>query len=112
MFSKAMTNRLKAAAVAALMCVSMTAVVTVPAMMTNTMDTYAASVSIGEKLAEDDVYTGFTADIAESGIKTLTFTVEADYTGNFSFGLGLSTDEAPEYWTEYDGKSFVSPDDG
>ncbi len=112
MVSKRMTSRLKAAAVAALMCVSMTAVVAVPAMMTNTMDAYAASVSIGKKLAEDDVYKGFTADIAESGIKTITFTVEADYTGNFSFGLGLSTDKSPEYWTEYDGKSFVAPDEG
>ena len=83
MFSKSMTNRMKAAAIAALMCMSVAAT-TVPVMTGSTMDVHAVSVAVGEDLAVKDVYEGYTADLAKSGIKNITLTLKADYTGNFS----------------------------
>ncbi len=100
MFSKTMTNRMKAAAVAALMCLS-AAAATVPAMTGSMMDLTVAAVSVNTTLEVDDVYTGYTADIASSGIKTITFTIVADYTGNFVYGFGIGTAADP-YWEELD----------
>lgn len=107
MFSRTMSNRMKAAAVAALMCLS-AAATSIP-VMTGSMDVYA--VSVGESLAVSDVYEGYTADLATSGAKNITLTLKADYTGNFSYGFGIGTTSDP-YWYEWDGKKWVDTKGG
>ncbi len=108
MITKAMTNRMKAAAVAAVMCISAAAFA---------LPSYAELVSVTasaaalDVLAVDGVYKGKTGDIAASGIKSLTFHITADYTGNFSYGFGIGTDASP-YWYEWDGKTWVDTKGG
>lgn len=97
MFSKTMTNRMKAAAVAALMCLSVAAV-SVSTMADSMM--MADAVSVGTTIEVDEKYIGYTADVASSGIKNLTFTCVADYTGGFTYGFGIGTATAPDYWAE------------
>lgn len=98
---------MKAAAVAALMCLSVAAT-TIP-VMTGSMDVYA--VSVGEELAVKDSYKGYTAELAKSGVKNITLTLKADYTGNFSYGFGIGTEDDP-YWYEWDGKKWVDTKGG
>ena len=102
MNSRTLTSRMKAAAIAALMCLSVAA--TTVTVVNRTINVAAVSLSVGENLAVDDSYRGKTADIAEDGIETITFTLKADYTGNFSFGFGIGIAEDP-YWMEYNGKT-------
>ncbi len=97
MFSKTMTNRMKAIAVAALMCVSVAA--TSVSIMTESMPVDA--VSIGETLKVKGVYRGTTVEIG-SNLDAITFTLVADYTGNFSYGFGIGITKDP-YWKEWDG---------
>ncbi|MBE6850194.1 MAG: hypothetical protein E7504_00415 [Ruminococcus sp.] len=97
MFSKTMTNRMKAAAIAALMCVSVAA--TSVSVMTNSLPVDA--VSIGETLKVKGVYRGTTVDIG-TNLDAITFTLVADYTGNFSYGFGIGITKDP-YWKEWDG---------
>lgn len=107
MVSRTMSNRMKAAAIAALMCLSVAAT-TIP-VMTGSMDVYA--VSVGEELAVKDNYKGYTAELAKSGVKNITLTLKADYTGNFSYGFGIGTADDP-YWYEWDGKKWVDTKGG
>ena len=104
MISRTMTNRMKAAAIAAVMCISATSFALPSIVETASLTVSAAAVKVGETLAVEDVYTGQTADLAKSGIKTITFTVKANYTGSFSYGFGISTAASP-YWIERDGKN-------
>ncbi len=82
---------------AALMCLSVAAA-TVPA-MDPTMT--ASAVSISEELAVKDVYRGTTVAIG-SDLDAITFTLVADYTGNFNYGFGIGIAEDP-WWMEWDG---------
>ena len=102
MNSRTLTSRMKAAAIAALMCLSVAA--TTVTVVNRTINVAAVSLSVGETLAVDEKYRGKTADIAEDGIESITFTLKADYTGNFSFGFGIGIAEDP-YWMEYNGKT-------
>ncbi|MDE7121085.1 MAG: DUF5620 domain-containing protein, partial [Oscillospiraceae bacterium] len=104
-----MSNRVKAIAVAALMCLSATAMTVPSAVKTDSM--LSISAAAAQTLAVKDVYKANTADVATSGIKTLTFNITADFTGNLSYGFGISTDASP-YWYEYDGKSWVDTKGG
>lgn len=106
MFSKTMTNRMKAAAIAALMCLS-AAAAAVPVMTDSMM---VSAVSIGETLAVEEEYRIVTADIG-TDLDAFTLTLEADYTGNFSYGLGISLAEDP-WWMEWDGSEWVDTEDG
>ena len=114
MFTKTTSNRIKAAAIAALMCLSVAAT-TVPIATGSTMDVSAAAVTVGEELDSTDskgnVYKGKVADLGVTDLTKLTFTVEAPYTGNMSYGFGISTAEEP-YWMEYDGKGWVDTEGG
>ena len=95
------SNRVKAAAVAALMCLTV-AGATVPFMYDNAMSVSAVSVKVGEKLDVGDSYKSFFSEFKTDSFDEMIITVKAPYTGNMSFGLGVSTDEEP-YWLEYDG---------
>ncbi len=106
MFSKTMTNRMKAAAIAALMCLS-AAAAAVPVMTDSMM---VSAVSIGETLEVKDEYRIVTADIG-TDLDAVTLTLEADYTGNFSYGLGISIAEDP-WWMEWDGSDWVDTEGG
>ncbi len=97
MFSRIMTNRMKAIAVAALMCVSVAA--TSVSVMSQALPVEA--VSIGETLKVKGVYRGTTVDIG-TNLDAITFTLVADYTGNFSYGFGIGITKDP-YWKEWDG---------
>lgn len=108
--AKNMSNRVKAIAVAALMCLSATAMTVPSAVKTDSMMSISASAA-SQSLAVGDTYKGNTADIAASGLKTITVNVTADFTGNLSYGFGISTDASP-YWFEYDGKSWVDTKGG
>ncbi|MDE5754082.1 MAG: DUF5620 domain-containing protein [Oscillospiraceae bacterium] len=108
--AKNMSNRVKAIAVAALMCLSATAMTVPSAVKTDSMMSISASAA-SQSLAVGDTYKGNTADIAASGLKTVTVNVTADFTGNLSYGFGISTDATP-YWFEYDGKSWVDTKGG
>ncbi|MDE6088148.1 MAG: DUF5620 domain-containing protein [Oscillospiraceae bacterium] len=108
--AKNMSNRVKAIAVAALMCLSATAMTVPSAVKTDSMMSISASAA-AQSLAVGDTYKGNTADIAASGLKTVTFNVTADFTGNLSYGFGIGTDADP-YWFEYDGKSWVDTKGG
>ncbi|MBR0484397.1 MAG: DUF5620 domain-containing protein [Oscillospiraceae bacterium] len=108
MMTRSMTNRMKAAAVAAVMCISANAF-SLPAFVeTASMSVSAAAL---DTLAVDGVYKGYTADIAASGIKTITISLTADYTGNFSYGFGIGIADSP-YWMEWDGESWVDTKGG
>ena len=48
----------------------------------------------------DSVYKG---TFSSSGAKSITFTINSEYGGSFSYGLGVSISEAP-YWTEHNSK--------
>ncbi len=111
MISKVMTNRMKAAAVAAVMCLSATAFCLPSYVNMTSITASAAAVSIGKELAVGDKYEGFTADVGTSGVKTITFTLKANYTGNFSYGFGIGVADAP-YWYEWDGKTWVDTEGG
>ncbi|MDD6278782.1 MAG: DUF5620 domain-containing protein [Oscillospiraceae bacterium] len=54
---------------------------------------------------DDGKYIGYTADIATSGIKTITFTCTADKTCNISYGFGIGVADSP-YWYEWNGKEW------
>ncbi|MBR1555058.1 MAG: DUF5620 domain-containing protein [Oscillospiraceae bacterium] len=108
MITRSMTNRMKAAAVAAVMCISANAF-TLPAFIeTASMSVSAAAL---DTLEVDGVYKGYTADIAASGIKSITISLTADYTGNFSYGFGIGIADSP-YWMEWDGESWVDTKGG
>ncbi len=102
MFSGTMSNRMKAAAIAALMCLSV-AGAAVP-LMYNAPDVSAATVSVGKSMKANDTYKGKFSDFKSDKITEMVITVEAPYSGNMSFGLGVSTKDDP-YWLEYDGKN-------
>jgi hypothetical protein len=53
-------------------------------------------------LSADDTYTGYTANLATSGLKTITFAITANYTGNASLGFGIGIEKSP-YWMELNG---------
>jgi hypothetical protein len=95
------SNRVKAAAVAALMCLTV-AGAAVPVMYDRTIPVNAVSVKVGETLDVGDSYKSFFSEFKTDTFDELIITVKAPYTGNMSFGLGVSTDEDP-YWLEYDG---------
>ena len=107
MATSTFTNRMKAAGIAALMCLSVAA--TTVTLSTPSIE--ANAISVGEELAVKDVFNGFTADLASSGIKNITLTLKADYTGNFSYGFGIGTSASP-YWYEWDGKKWVDTKGG
>ena len=94
-------RKIKIAALSFVMAASMTAPAVVPA-----FTTVAESVSVGTSLALKDVYTGYTAELGTAGVKTITFTCVADYTGGFTYGFGIGTAESP-YWLEYDGTKWA-----
>ncbi|MGN0576820.1 MAG: DUF5620 domain-containing protein, partial [Ruminococcus sp.] len=48
----------------------------------------------------DSVYKG---TFSSSGAKSITFTIDSEYGGSFSYGLGVSISESP-YWTEHNSK--------
>ena len=102
MVSRSLSNRMKAAAIAALMCLSV-AGATVPLVYNAPMEVSAA-VKIGETLEVGDKYRGTLKDIDGEDFTELIITVKAPYTGDFSFGLGVSTLDDP-YWMEMDGTS-------
>ncbi|MCM1506517.1 MAG: DUF5620 domain-containing protein [Ruminococcus flavefaciens] len=62
-----------------------------------------ANKKAGSGVAVGDTYTGYTADVATSGLKTIYVTFTPDFTGNFSCGFGIGVKESP-YWLEYDAK--------
>ncbi|MBR7038326.1 MAG: DUF5620 domain-containing protein [Oscillospiraceae bacterium] len=107
MATSTFTNRMKAAGIAALMCLSVAA--TTITLSAPTIE--ANAISVGEELAVKDVFNGFTADLASSGVKNITLTLKADYTGNFSYGFGIGTSASP-YWYEWDGKKWVDTKGG
>ncbi|MBQ8928623.1 MAG: DUF5620 domain-containing protein [Oscillospiraceae bacterium] len=102
-----MSNRMKAAAIAALMALSV-AGMTVPGMMTASLQADAVEITDCDDLipskrsgvAGSETYKGATCAIASSGIETITFTVLPDYTGSFSWGFGINTNDDPDYWAE------------
>ncbi len=72
----------------------------------------ALAAASADTLGAKDVYKGFTADVASSDMKTITFSFVPDYTGNFVCGLGIGTADSP-YWYEYDSeKGFVDSKGG
>ncbi|MBR1528814.1 MAG: DUF5620 domain-containing protein [Oscillospiraceae bacterium] len=109
MNSRTMTNRMKAAAVAAVMCISATSAVLPSVASFSSMLTVSAAAV--DTLSVKDVYEGMTADIAKSGLKSITLHITADYTGNFSYGFGIGIDADP-YWMEWDGKGWVDTKGG
>ena len=110
MITKTMTNRMKAAAVAAVMCISAAGAI-IPETAAFLTSTFTVSAAALDTLAVTDVYEGMTGDLAESGIKSITLHLTADYTGNFSYGFGIGTDATP-YWMEWDGKGWVDTEGG
>ena len=110
MISRTMTNRMKAAAVAAVMCVS-SASALLPSAAAALGSMITVSAAALDTLAVEGVYEGMTADIAKSGIKSITLHITADYTGNFSYGFGIGIADSP-YWMEWDGKSWVDTKGG
>ncbi len=59
-----------------------------------------------------EVYEGFTADVAESGLKIINITFTPDFTGKFSCGFGIGIKKSP-YWLEYDAKKgFIDSKEG
>ncbi len=96
MFIKTMTNRMKAAAVAAVLCLS--AAATSIYAMTASLDVDA--ITVNESIAVDEKYVGNVADLGVSDLESITFTCTAEKTGTFSYGGGISTSVAPEYWEE------------
>lgn len=111
MISRSMSNRMKAIAVATLMCLSATAMTVPSAIKTDSLSITASAAAVNQKLAVGDAYKGNTADIAASGVKTVTVSLTADFTGNLSYGFGISTAATP-YWYEWDGKSWVDTKGG
>lgn len=107
MISRETTNRMKAAAIAAVMCISAAAA----AVPCSIAEMASLTVSAADTLAADGTYKDFTKNVAKSGMKTITFTLTANYTGNFSYGFGISTAAAP-YWYEWDGKGWVDTKGG
>ena len=99
-------RKVKAAALSFVMAASMTAPAVVPS-----FTAIADSVSVNTSLALKDVYTGYTAELGSSGVKTITFTCVADYTGGFTYGFGIGTAESP-YWVEYDGTKWAEEGQG
>ncbi|MDE6781390.1 MAG: DUF5620 domain-containing protein [Ruminococcus sp.] len=66
----------------------------------------------GVSIAVGETYEGFTADVAESGLKTINITFTPDFTGSFSCGFGIGTNKSP-YWLEYDAvKGFIDSKSG
>ncbi|MDE6776559.1 MAG: DUF5620 domain-containing protein [Oscillospiraceae bacterium] len=111
MISRNMSNRMKAIAIAALMCLSATAMAVPSNIKTDSMGISASAASVNQKLAVGDSYKGMTGDVASDGIKTFTISITPDFTGNLSYGFGASTAESP-YWYEWDGKSWVDTKGG
>ncbi len=107
MISRTMSNRMKAAAIAALMCLSAAAAV-VPAMSESMMDVQA--VSLNQSMVADDVVREVTCDIG-TNLDAITLTLTADYTGNFSYGFGINTAADP-WWMEWDGSGWVDTEGG
>ena len=109
MISRSMTNRMRAAAIAAVMCISSSAAV-IPSMIQTSV--ISASAAVVTEMAVGDTYKAQTADLAESGIKTINFTLVPDYTGGFTYGFGISTAASP-WWYELDAeKGFIDTKDG
>ncbi|MCR4644939.1 MAG: DUF5620 domain-containing protein [Oscillospiraceae bacterium] len=114
MFSKSTKNRICAAAVGALMCVSLTGVVAVPLMTMAPITASAAATKIGvtleerpEDAADSDktgVYRGKTCALASSGIKTITFTCIPENSGSFVWGFGINLDKDPWWKDGFEGK--------
>lgn len=99
MFTKTISNRVKAAGIAALVALSAAAAF-VPA-ITGSMSVNVGAVEIDNfHMGVKEKYIGYTAELASSGIKTITFTCRADYTGTFTYGFGIGTAVSPDYWAE------------
>ena len=86
--------------------------VSVPAISSSTAKTASLAT-----MDVSDVYSGKLAQYASSGIKSITFTVVADYDTSFSYGFGISVEkstDAPKYWIEHnsDGEWEASPENG
>ena len=111
MISRIMTNRMKAAAIAAVMCISATSFALPSIVETASLTVSAAAVKVGTVLessndtdVEDDyTYHGYIADLAKSGVNSITLTLKPNYTGNFAWGMGIGIADSP-YWMEYDSK--------
>ena len=100
MNTNTMSNRMKAIAIAAVTLLSFSAFGISAMTSTNEITASAAAVTINKEMAVKEKITGYTADLAPSGIKTITFTCVADYDGSFSWGFGINTDVDPDYWEE------------
>lgn len=59
----------------------------------------AATAATLGTITNKETYTGYIADLAASGVKTITLNCTADYTGNFSYGFGIGIKDDP-YWME------------
>ena len=111
MITRTMTNRMKAAAVAAVMCISASGALVLEPTFVDLTSTLTVSAAALDTLAVSDVYEGMTGDLAASGIKSITVHLTADYTGNFSYGFGIGIDADP-YWMEWDGEGWVDTKGG
>ncbi|MEE5992695.1 MAG: DUF5620 domain-containing protein [Oscillospiraceae bacterium] len=100
MNTNTMSNRMKAIAIAAVTLLSFSAFGISAMTESNDIFASAAAVEINEEMGVKEKITGYTADLAPSGIKTITFTCVADYDGSFSWGFGINTDVDPDYWEE------------
>ncbi len=97
MFSKTMTNRMKAAAVAALMCLSVAAT-SMSVMTASLMDVEA--VSVGESIEVDEKVVFKLSELGVSELTSITVTGTSSVTGTLAYGAGISTTVAPDYWAE------------
>ncbi len=96
MFSKTMTNRMKAAAVAALMCLSVAA--TSMSVMTASMNVEA--VSVGDTIEVDEKVVFKLSELGVSELTSITVTGTSSVSGTLAYGAGISTTVAPDYWAE------------
>ena len=116
-------SNMKEKLTASLLTMTMTASVIPAYMLTaNAVSVPAVSVS-SEKTADlmtmetGDKYSGKLAQYASTGMKSITFTVVADYDTSFSYGFGISVEKstaAPKYWIEHnsDGEWEADPENG
>lgn len=100
--SRKVSSRVKAAVVCAAM---LSTAIATPTLVTNivTPSTMSAQAAALKTMKADDVYTTYIGDLVKKDAKTISFTITPNYTGNFSYGLGIGISEPP-YWQEYDSK--------
>ena len=96
------SNRVKATVMS--LVIAATCVPVFSASAVSVADVTVSQKTANKSLSVGDAVTLYTADYATSGMKTISITIVPDFSGNFSFGLGVGTATSP-YWYEWDGNN-------